>query len=375
MDNLDDICHIKQGTIPLEPFIINFSENQCVAHNVSLEQKIGAMIIMGFKGVEVNEPIVQTVIHYLREELLGGTILYKDNIDSPEQLKALTKALYNANQNIFIATDQEGGKVQRLSPDQGFKGFPSAYSVTHNYTLDQVILIYETLAKELFDHGINLNLAPVADLDSKNSIIGSRERSFGEKVETVVEYAGIFIDAHHKYNIATALKHFPGHGLAVGDTHKGMVDITDTAKAKELEPFYKLIDEQKVDIIMTAHVLNRFIDSKYPATLSPIIITELLRNKGYNGIIITDDLLMGAIIKEYSFAESVILSINAGSDLLLISNNIAACKGISDCKADYDIPLIIAKIIKEAISQGKISINRINESYNRILDLKQRFIN
>ncbi|AIL65709.1 glycoside hydrolase family protein [Rickettsiales bacterium Ac37b] len=373
-DENEFICFANNATLPLEISQTNFLENSGQILDISLDQQIGSMIIMGFEGKTENDQIVEQTISYLKQGLLGGIVLYKYNIESPNQLKSLTKALHIAAPSSFIAVDQEGGRVQRLSSDKGFHGFPSAFEIATKYTIDQAAQIYDSLAKELYENGINLNLAPVVDINNKErpcNVIGGLNRSFGEEVKTIVNYAERFIDAHHKYNIATALKHFPGHGLAIGDTHKGMVDVTDTVQDKELEPFYRLIADKKTDMIMTAHVLNKHFDTTYPTTLSPITMHKLLRDKGYDGIIITDDLLMGAIIKEYGFADSIILSINAGSDLLLISNNILACKDIAGCKPDYN-PQTILNIVKEAIHQGKISLHTIEAAYNRIISLKKR---
>ncbi|AIF81682.1 glycoside hydrolase family protein [endosymbiont of Acanthamoeba sp. UWC8] len=369
------IFSTNNTTYPLEDHPLNHDDLKVGEAVISLEKQIGSMLIMGFEGVSSTDPNVQKTISYLKNGMLGGTILFRYNIENPEQLGELTKSLHEANPYAFIAADQEGGKVQRLIKDKGFTGFPSAYDVANNYDIDGASDIYDNLAKELNKNGINLNFAPVVDINDEEkpcSVIGGLGRSFGGDIEKIVDYANAFIDSHHKFNTFTALKHFPGHGLASGDTHKGMVDVTETAQERELKPFYDLIASDKADMIMTAHVVNTKLDPLHPITLSPTALKTLLRDKDYDGVIVTDDLHMGAIVGSYGIEEAIIRSIDAGNDLLVISNNKAACGGVANCEQDYDMPAKFIDIIKQAINEGKISQERIKESYNRIDKLKNK---
>jgi beta-N-acetylhexosaminidase len=359
------------GTINIEEshFVTDSAYNETIIDN-----QIGNMLIMGFVGKAAEEPNVEKVLSYLKNGLLGGVILYRYNVDSPEQLQELTSAIKQANPNAFIAVDQEGGKVQRLTKEKGFAGFPSAYEVGITLTLEEASSLYYNMASELYDNGVNLNFAPVVDIANTENpcpVIGGLNRSFSDNVDTIVNYAATCIDAHHANKVFTSIKHFPGHGLAKGDTHLGMVDVTETAREFELEPFYRLLN--KTDMVMTAHVINQNIDQEKPITLSPIALKQLLRDKGYDGLIVTDDLMMGAMMMHYGFEESVELAINAGNDLLIVSNNKLACKDVVGCETNHDVPAKVIETVKDAINKGKISRERIQASNERINKLKAKF--
>jgi beta-N-acetylhexosaminidase len=335
-----------------------------------LDQLIGAMVIMGFEGTDITAAPVAQVKEYLDNNLLGGVILFQRNIESPQQLLRLNHELKSAS---FIAIDQEGGVVQRLRAKNGFTDYTSAHDIA-SCSGEQAANQYSNMAYELKEFGFNLNFAPCVDLDDSNSpIISKLGRSFSTKVKNVVDYAEIVIDAHHSQQVFTAIKHFPGHGYAPGDTHLSLVDVTNSFRLEELQPFYQLIAKDKVDMIMTAHIIDKNIDPVYPITLSPIALKSLLRDKGYDGVIITDDLFMGAILQNYPLEESVIASIIAGADLMIFSNNKLACKNIVDFEPDYNLPHKIIKIVKQAIKDGIITLERLLESHRRIEKLKQKW--
>jgi len=217
---------------------------------------------------------------------------------------------------------------------------------------------YENLAQVLYENGINCDFAPVVDLavNPENKVIYQLKRSYGKNPKDVVMHAGIFMDRLQKRNILSVLKHFPGHGSSLGDSHKGFVDITDTWSEIELEPYKELIKTGKVKMIMTAHVFNKNLDEKYPATLSYKINTKLLREKmAYDGVIISDDLQMKAISKHYSLQETVTLSINSGVDILLFGNQLAS----------QNIDELVGVILKQ-VKAGKIKLQRIKESNRRV---------
>ncbi len=361
---IDADCTTNIGTCSLDD---NF---------ISLDKKIGSMVIMGFEGKDPAGPDVQKVTSYLEQDLLGGVIIFRHNIDSPTQLQSLTQNFITAKKDGFVSVDQEGGKVMRLIPAKGFQGFPSPAMVAQGSPED-AFKVYDALSLELADNGINLNFAPVVDVNNATNpcpVIGALDRSFSDDVDKVVEYASICIDAHHKNQIFTAIKHFPGHGFASGDSHLGLVDVTETARDEELLPFYQLIKQQKVDMVMTAHLMNRNLDPEHPATLSPRILKTLLRDKGYNGVVVSDDLHMGAIASHYSFNESVILAINAGCNILVFSNNPLACKNIENFVPNYDIPIKIIAVVKDAIAAGRIDVATIDDSYAKIKALKGKVL-
>jgi len=176
-----------------------------------------------------------------------------------------------------------------------------------------------------------------------------------------VKYASIFMDAMHRHGVLTSLKHFPGHGSSVGDTHKGFVDVTHLWKPVELEP-YRLLN-RKADTVMVAHVFNRKLDAHYPASLSRKTVEGILRKKlGFDGVVITDDLQMGAISQKYSLAQTLALAINAGDDILLFGNQLDPKKVVS--------PKTLVETIRLLVEQGKITPARIDTSYKRIRKLK-----
>jgi len=333
-----------------------------------LKKMIGRMLIVGFddEAIDKNSKIVKQINKYN----LGGVILfdrfYNDrkkvkNIRNPQQLQLLTKNLKAFSNNpLIISVDQEGGKVARLKPKYGFEATGSAKVVSE---LDAYMTgrTYENLAQVLHENGINCDFAPVVDLalNPKNKVIYKLKRSYGANPKDVIMHAGVFMDRLERRNILSVLKHFPGHGSSLGDSHKGFVDITNTWSPIELEPYKELIKTGKVKMIMTAHVFNKNLDEKYPATLSYKINTELLRKKMlYNGVIISDDLQMKAISKHYSLKEAVTLSINSGVDILLFGNQLAS----------QDIDELV-EVILQQVKDGKISLSRIKESNKRISTL------
>ncbi|MFV9875554.1 MAG: glycoside hydrolase family 3 N-terminal domain-containing protein [Rickettsiales endosymbiont of Dermacentor nuttalli] len=343
---------------------------------MNLEQKISNMIIIGFHGRYPSDPGVKRVIFYLEQGIIGGVILYKYNIESPQQLKNLIDSFKKVNRDIFIAVDQEGGKVERLSKDKGFKGYPTAACVAKEYSLKQAEELYSNMAHELHSYGINLNFAPIVDVNNSQKpcpVIGKLERSFSENISVIIDYATAFIDAHYKNQVFTSLKHFPGHGFANADSHHGLTDVTDTFDQKELIPFYELIKSNKADMIMTAHILNRKLDNDYPATLSPVILKSLLRDKDFNGVIISDDLFMGAIIKYYTLHESIILAINASCDILLFSSNKAAYSMAKGFNEPDNIPMVVKQIIIDSLNNKLIHKRQIDIAYDRIISLKSRY--
>lgn len=341
---------------------------------ITLEEKIGQMLLVGFRGTKVAD--TNHIVRDIEKYNLGGVILfdydvptktYKRNIHSPAQLKQLIQELKQiANQPLFISVDQEGGKVARLKAERGFPGTVSSQYLGSLNNADSTRFYAKQMAMTLSQMGFNMNFAPVADLNVNpdNPIIGKLERSFSAEPEAVIKHASIFSKTFRSHGIVPVLKHFPGHGSSRDDSHLGVVDVTDTWSKEELIPYEKLIQKNQADVIMTAHIFNAKIDSSYPATLSKPTITGLLRDKlGFDGIVITDDLMMGAIRNEYGLKTTINKALNAGVDILAFANN-----------SVYD-PDIIPKahiIIKELIKEGKISRNQIDESYKRITNLKQK---
>ena len=224
-------------------------------------------------------------------------------------------------------------------------------------------------AAELHELGINWNLAPVVDVNvfPESPAIGALERSFSAEPEVVAAHAEAFAKAHAAAGVISVLKHFPGHGSAVGDTHLGVTDVTSSfVRDDELAPYRRLIEDGYEDAVMTAHIVNRDLDpSGHPATLSTAIVTGLLREElGFEGVILSDDMQMGAIVEQYSLERAAIEAIKAGVDVILIANQLS------------DDPTEVYRVkqaILDAVAEGEIAEDRIYESVERILELKRRY--
>ncbi|HJX02009.1 MAG TPA: glycoside hydrolase family 3 protein, partial [Candidatus Humimicrobiaceae bacterium] len=298
----------------------------------TLDQMIGEMIILGFRGIEVDSS--SGIIQDINKYNIGGVILFDYDVPSksfprnildPYQTEKLIEDLKKfTRSDLFIAVDAEGGYVNRLKAEYGFIPIKSAQEMGEDDP-ENTFLEVSPLAMELDSLGFNLNFAPVVDvnINKDNPVIGNLERSFSDDPVKVYEHAGSFIDAMHKYDIITAIKHFPGHGSSTEDSHLGLVDITDTYNEEaELFPYRKLIEDSKADIVMTAHIMNTDIDPDNPATLSSIFLQDILRGElNYEGVIVSDDMQMGAIVTNFGFEEAIVKAINAGCDLLIFSNN------------------------------------------------------
>ncbi len=329
------------------------------------DKEIANMFILGFYGTSAKEG---TKIHNdICNKGLGGVILFKrspvgkgvKNFSSPESLKTLTNELKSCGTKPIIAIDQEGGLVQRIK----FKyKYPTASFVTKK-GLEYAKKVYSLMGKELSSLGINLNFAPVADLalNKNNKVIYKYGRSYGADPKKVIKYDKVFIDSMHKYGVKATLKHFPGHGSSLGDTHKGFVDVTDKWKDIELTPYQALKDT--TDAVMVAHIFNRKLDSKYPASLSKEVVTNKLRGEiGYKGVVVTDDMQMGAIKQHYSLKKQLELAINAGDDLILFANQLSP-------RDNIQIERLI-KLVRELLKEGRVSEQRIKNANSRINNLK-----
>ena len=339
------------------------------------KRKIAQMLLVGFRGTELKAD--SSIYRDITELGIGGVLFFDydipsrsrpRNILSGEQLTRLTGDLQNAAPvKLFIAIDQEGGRVNRLRSEYGFPPNLSAKEMAAG--TEQTQAQAEQTAALLAGIGINLNFAPCVDLDlnPQNPVIGAYGRSFSADPAIVVKHASVWIDAHRQKGIISCLKHFPGHGSSSGDTHDGWVDITGLWQETELIPYRRLAGSQRADkflMVMTSHVFNAELDPRNPATLSKAIITGILRNKlGFKGVIVSDDLDMDAIRANYSFEEALEKAVNAGVDLLCLSNN----------GSQYD-PALAKKALDTIyglVQEGKIPAKRIEESWNRIMALKR----
>ena len=254
-----------------------------------LDRMIGQTIMVGFSGQNEHDPGVKAVRDQLAKGLIGGVVLYPENISSQRQLRLLTAFLANANSKLvpFIAVDQEGGRVQRLDRRTGHTHFPSAQKMGRDATLtpEAARRIYGEMAKELAGAGINLNFGPVVDLSLNpwNAVIARRKRSYGADPKTVTSLARSFIAAHREANVATVAKHFPGHGSSWSDSHKSLPDISRSWQESELEPYAALSHDGLLDMVMVGHLYHpRFSDGdKLPTSLSASAIRALSGRRLY----------------------------------------------------------------------------------------------
>lgn len=331
-----------------------------------IKSKIAKMLIIGFDTPTANES--DYIYKCISELGVGGIILfdifYNDktkfkNIQNPQQLKELTAQLQSISENkLLIAIDQEGGKVARLKKESGFSEALSAKDIAM-LELEEAKKSYSKLSSELHELGINLDFAPLVDLglNKSSDVIYKLDRTYSDDPNEVVKYAEVFMDSLHSHKVISCLKHFPGHGSASGDSHEGFVDVTDTWSEVELEPYKKLL--YKTQMIMTAHVFNKNIDDKYPATLSYKTNTKLLRESlGYNGVIIGDDLQMGAIKEHFTNEEALKLSINSGVDLVMYCNQLGEDSAEAVIETIYKL-VIDGEIPKERIEESNKRINKL----------------
>ena len=341
----------------------------------TLDQLVGQLIIAGFRSDKVSNN--SNIVRYIKEYNLSGVILYDQdieknklgsrNIKSPAQLKMLTDNLQSISDNpLFISIDQEGGNVNRLNSSYGFPEFPSWQ---HIGLLDNDLItkqFAESMSETMTSTGINLNFAPVLDLDyGEKTYIGKLERAFSGDPKLVIEHSKIFIDTMKNDNIISCGKHFPGQGSAKGDTHNGFIDISESWSVADLLPYTELIESHHLDMIMLSHVFNNKFDPEFPASLSHETITNSLRNDlNFKGVIICDDPSMRAISDNYDFEDMFVLMINSGIDLLCLGNNL-----------HYDPDFIpkAVRAIRSAIEKNRISTERINESIDRIALLKKKY--
>ncbi len=340
---------------------------------LSLEEKIGQMLMVGFRGLEP-DPALQ-VMDDIRNGRIGGVLLFdydvalgssERNIASPQQTKALIAGLQQASKiPLLVALDQEGGSVSRLKVRHGFPPTVRAAELGSgpvSRTRREAQKMAETMARL----GFNINLAPVVDLDlnPENPVIGALGRSFSADPRVTAAHARAFVEAHRKEGIFCTLKHFPGHGSSDTDSHLGLTDVTQSWRRTELEPFARLIAEGMADAVMTAHIFHAGLDPERPATLSPRVIGEILRGElGFEGVVFSDDMQMQAITDHYGIETAVLGAIEAEVDILIFGNNLV-----------YD-PLVAQKateLILRLVAEGRISEERIERSWRRISALKER---
>ncbi|HLU23129.1 MAG TPA: beta-N-acetylhexosaminidase [Bacillaceae bacterium] len=336
-------------------------QKDSVIDNMSLEEKVGQMIFAGIDDTVLNENTKTLISKYN----VGGLIFYGDNLQNPEQSVELLNDVKTTNLDnrfpLFLGIDQEGGRVTRLPGN--IVEMPTNQQIgeigNERFSYD----FGELLGQQLNAFGFNMNFAPVLDVNSNpnNPVIG--DRSFGNNVD-IVSKLGIQtmkgIEAQH---VIPVVKHFPGHGDTSVDSHLELPIVDKTREEiNELEiiPFQKAINEG-TDVVMVAHILLPKIDPTYPSSMSTPIISGILREElQFNGVVMTDDMTMNAIMDHYGIGEAIVESVKAGSDIVLIAH-------------DFSKVITAIDALVSAVESGEISESRINESVERIIKLKQKY--
>ena len=332
---------------------------------MTVEEKVGQLLIGGFEGTEIGDQATRLVQEYQ----VGGLILYGRNIAGAGQLVTLTNGLKALNGDgipLFLSIDQEGGGVDRMPPE--VRRTPGAYCVGQTGSVPAAQSYGDVLAAECAAFGLNLDFAPVLDVWSNpgNTVIG--QRAFSADARTVAGLGPAAARRMMDQGIIPAVKHFPGHGDTAVDSHVGLpvVDKSpEELEETELIPFRAAIQsagtDGQVPAVMVAHILLTQLDPERPASLSPAVVTGLLRDElGFAGAVLTDDLTMGAVTQSYGLGEAAVLAVEAGCDILLV------------CHGPDSVPAVRTALL-EAAASGRITAERLDESVYRILRLKTEY--
>jgi beta-N-acetylhexosaminidase len=354
---------------PLPPFIAQLRRQGpattvlALSHRQlhTLRRKIGQMIMVSVPGTKLSGQKKMM----LNAGWIGGVILFSQNVQSKAQVAGYVRQLQaNAPTPLFVAVDQEGGAVRRFREPQGFKTLPSLQALGRTKDPDLAYRFGRLSGKQLKDVGANLNLAPVVDIDYglSDSIISKYHRSLGSDPGLVSSLAQEIVKGMKSENIIATAKHFPTQSIASANPHDA-VAVTEIPlrelEAKDLVPYRLLIKENLLDSIMLSHVIYTNVDPYFPASLSPDMIQGLLRGRlGYKGLVISDDLKMDAIKRRFPLDISVVQAVNAGVDILLVTDN-------------YE-RRVMDSLVKAVLS-GKVRRKSIDDSYHRIMATKAKY--
>lgn len=329
--------------------------------SMSLGEKVGQLVIAGLEGYGVDE----NSKHLIEQYHVGGFILFKKNIKDSGQMLSLLNSLKGTNSvnkiPLFLSIDEEGGRISRF-PDEFLK-FPTNEKIGELNNAALSNKVGSIIGQELKAFGFNVDFAPVLDINSNpnNPVIG--DRSFGPNANIVSRLGVETMKGLQSQNVISVVKHFPGHGDTSVDSHVGLPVVNhniDRLKSFELVPFASAI-ENGADAVMVAHILLPKIDASNPASFSKAVISDILRTEmKFDGVVITDDFTMGAIMKNYDIGKAAVKSIQAGSDIVLV------CHGYGNQEA-------VIKALQNAANSGAISEDRIDRSVYRILKLKSKY--
>ncbi|MBP1966960.1 beta-N-acetylhexosaminidase [Paenibacillus aceris] len=332
-----------------------------ILQGMSVDEKIGQLIFAGIDGYEMNQHTRELIDSYH----IGGMILYKTNVKDTGQLIKLVNALKQKNAGnklpLWLGVDEEGGKVTRL-PDEITKTPPSK-DIGNTKSTEFAYGVGSLLGKELKAYGLNVDFAPVLDINSNpnNPVIG--DRSFGANASIVSSLGIQTMKGLQAQKVMPVVKHFPGHGDTSVDSHVQLPVVqNDLARLRKLEllPFAEAF-KQQADAVMVAHILLPKVDAQNPASMSKKIMTDLLRQEmGFQGLIMTDDMTMGAIIKAYDLGEAAVKSVLAGSNVVMVGH-------------DYEKVAAVAQALRRAVEEKRIPIETIDRSVIQVMKLKQKY--
>lgn len=335
--------------------IIQLKNSETLLSQMTLEEKVGQMFLMGFWGTEPDYYITKMI----KERNIGGVILFKYNVKDKEQLIQLSESLQLLSEKVplLISIDQEGGVVSRLGTDIVSEIIAQSEIKTER----DAYTISKKRAKELKELGITMNFSPVLDnIQKEESFL--YDRVFRTDITSL---GNKMISGYTDGGIIAVPKHFPGHPDSITDSHEALpeVNISEAQFDEYASQFKEIVSNTDTQAIMVGHILFKQIDTKNPSSLSSKIITEILRGKyGFNGVVITDDMQMGALTESFSIAQAAVKAVTAGNDLLIYS-------GEPEQQAQA------YNAILEEVKSGEISEQRINESVLRILTLKSNIFN
>ena len=329
--------------------------------NMTLEEKIGQMIFAGIDGATYDQATASLINQYH----VGGVIFNKKNFLSADQTIQFVNQIKSKNAEnplpIFIGVDQEGGRVAKLPGN--LTPIPTNMQIGKKGSSEFSYAIGELLGSEVKSFGFNMNFAPVLDVNSNpmNPVIG--DRSFGATASIVSQLGIETMKGIQSKDVIAVVKHFPGHGDTATDSHLELPKVDKTIEELEeieLVPFRQAIQEG-ADVVMIAHILLPQLDPENPSSMSPVIISDLLRSKlNYEGVVITDDMTMQAITDHYDIGSASVQSVKAGSDIIMVAH-------------DYNKVTAAFDAIQSAVVNGEIPEERINDSVLRIIQLKEKY--
>lgn len=347
------------------------SLNAICIHEMTLEEKVGQLLVVHFHGHEANED-AKILIQDIK---VGGIVYYRwsNGLHSPKKIKKLSDGLQNLSSvPLFIAVDEEGGSVARLT--SGFSTFPSNWTIGKTKSPEYARLSALIRGNEMRAVGINVNFAPVVDIVCNPKHAFMKARSFGSNPDIVIAFAEKALEGYFEAGIIATLKHYPGHGDAKGDSHVSLPVINKSLaelEQTELLPFERL--SPHAEIIMTGHLFVPALDIEKCATLSEKVLGYLKNKIGYQGLIISDSLAMEGVLNGSTPDAAAIEALKAGCNLLLLGGQaLSPEKGTFELSVS-DMQRIHASIV-QAVKTGQISEEHINESVEKIIRVKERYI-